>query len=377
MIASPSSMNVQFCDLCNESIPLSDLDSGRAVRRNERLICAACESAMSGHHERPEVKSEAGAFPPPRPAVAPVASAVPAVALAFASVALVVAVGASAYLLWQLEERRLATESELAALARSVPEQTRGATVELLERARRGEEAVADAQRELVDLGRRLDALERERVDGSGLERRMERLEERQQLVLDLSSRVDHQAAALAEFELALAQGRAASRPAEPEPEPVRLATDPLPDERAASALEPESEETPSWTPMLADLASPTGSTRWQAVQSLGKTRDPRVVPHLVPLLADSDIFVRMAVARLLGELGSHTAIPALIDALEDAEVTVRESAHASLRKLSGQSFPYDPKARDGERAKRIKAWRDWWEEASKTLLGEGKKPKD
>ena len=109
-------------------------------------------------------------------------------------------------------------------------------------------------------------------------------------------------------------------------------------------------------------------------MQSLGKTRDPRVVPHLVPLLKDGDIFVRMAVARLLGELGSHTAIPALIDALEDEEVSVRESALVSLRTLSGQSFPFDPKARDGDRSKRVKAWRDWWEEAAKTLLGEGKK---
>jgi len=41
-------MNVFFCDLCNESIPQADLDLGRAVRRNERLICAACEAAMSG-----------------------------------------------------------------------------------------------------------------------------------------------------------------------------------------------------------------------------------------------------------------------------------------------------------------------------------------
>jgi HEAT repeat protein len=370
MIAHTSAMNVQFCDLCNESIPLSDLDSGRAVRRNERLICAACEEAMSGHHARPEAKLETGGLPlAPRPRPAPAASAIPAVALSFASVALVVAVGASAYFLWQLEESKRAGERELERIARSVPEQARSASAELIELARASEEAVNDAQRELVDLGRRLDALERGAADDEALARRMEKLEERQELVLDLSSRIDHQAASLAEFELALAQ--LGSAPRSSEPEPAREPAPKVAEERAAA---PAEEETPAWQPLLADLASPTGSTRWQAVQSLGKTRDARVVPHLVPLLKDSDIFVRMAVARLLGELGSHRAIPALIDALEDEEVTVRESALVSLRTLSGQSFPYDPKARDGERSKRVKAWRDWWEEASKTLLGEGKK---
>ncbi|MEQ1893861.1 MAG: HEAT repeat domain-containing protein, partial [Planctomycetota bacterium] len=365
-------MNVQFCDLCNESIPLSDLDSGRAVRRNERLICAACEAAMSGHHARPEGKIEAGGLPfGPPPRTTPAAgTAVPAVALAFASVALVVAVGASAYFLWQLEESKRANEREFQRIARSVPEQARSASAELVELARASEVAVNDAQRELVDLGRRLDALERGALDSGGLERRMEKLEERQALVLDLSSRIDHQAASLAEFELALAE--LGSAPRERESEPVRAPAEGQGTEEHASA--PEVDAAPTWEPLLADLISPTGSTRWQAVQSLGKTRDPRVVPHLVPLLKDSDIFVRMAVARLLGQLGSHVAIPALIDALEDEEVTVRESALVSLRTLSGQSFPFDPKARDGDRSKRVKAWRDWWEEASKTLLGEGKK---
>jgi hypothetical protein len=371
MIAQSSAMNVHFCDLCNESIPLSDLDSGRAVRRNERLICSACELAMSGHHARPEGKLEGGApsLPAPRPIPQPVGSAVPAVALAFASVALVVAVGAAAYLLWQIDQQEEAGARELERFARSVPMEVQSATAELFERARRGEEAVADAQRELVDLGRRLDALERTQVDGSGLTQRMEKLEERQELVLDLSSRIDHQAAALTELELAFAGlgSELSARASQPE----RTKEDAAPPPLATDAPLPE--EAPSWTGLLADLASATGSTRWQAVQSLGKTRDPRVVPHLVPLLDDSDIFVRMAVARLLGDLESHTAIPALIQALEDEEVTVRESALHSLRKLSGQSFPYDPKARDSERAKRIKAWQDWWDEASKTLLGEGK----
>jgi len=365
-------MNVQFCDLCNESIPLADLDAGRAVRRNERLICAACEGAMSGHHARPELPAGAPVRPPSLPVPAS-ASAVPAVALAFASVALVVAVGAGAYSLWKLEELEGQSRTELERLAQRLPEEARSASAEFGALVRRGEERVSDAQRELVDLGRRLDALERGVVESGTLERRLERLEERQELLSDLSSRVDHQAAALAEFELALAQADASAAPAVAEPARPEARAEVV----APPAGAPEGAAPPTFEPLLADLTSPTGSTRWQAVQALGKTGDARVVPHLLPLLDDSDLFVRMAVARLLGDLGAHAAIPGLIDTLDDEEVSVRESALVSLRKLSGQSIAFDPKARDGERAKRIKEWRAWWEGAEKELLGADKRARN
>jgi HEAT repeat protein len=108
-------------------------------------------------------------------------------------------------------------------------------------------------------------------------------------------------------------------------------------------------------------------------VQSLGDTHDVAVVPHLVPLLEDADIFVRMAACRYLGDLGGMEAVPALIDTLEDEEASVREAALVALRSLTTQTIPFDPLARDGDRSKRVKAWREWWEEASKELLGKAK----
>jgi HEAT repeat protein len=138
-------------------------------------------------------------------------------------------------------------------------------------------------------------------------------------------------------------------------------------------APKPNAPGGPLWEKWLADLASPDSGTRWQAVQSLGGTHDPLVVPHIVPMLEDTDIFVRMASCRHLGDLGSVEAIPALIDTLEDEEASVREAAIVALRTLSGQAIPFDPGARDGERAKRVKAWRDWWEDAAKDLIGKNK----
>ncbi|MEW6071892.1 MAG: hypothetical protein AB1726_04750, partial [Planctomycetota bacterium] len=40
-------MEIHFCDLCNESVPQVDLDTGRAVLRNGRVVCSQCEKAMS------------------------------------------------------------------------------------------------------------------------------------------------------------------------------------------------------------------------------------------------------------------------------------------------------------------------------------------
>ena len=36
-----------FCDLCNESVPLSDLDGGRAFRIKGRVVCATCNLTMT------------------------------------------------------------------------------------------------------------------------------------------------------------------------------------------------------------------------------------------------------------------------------------------------------------------------------------------
>jgi hypothetical protein len=78
-------------------------------------------------------------------------------------------------------------------------------------------------------------------------------------------------------------------------------------------------------------------------------------------MLADNDVFVRMACARVLGDLGQTTAVPALIDALEDAEAPVREAASIALRSVTGKDLRFDPLGNEADRAKKVKAWREWW----------------
>lgn len=365
---SDAVMNLYFCDLCNESIPQADLDLGRAVRRNERLICAACEAAMGSAEPRIAAPASPGPVHAPvaaqRAAPAP-SSALSAIALALASVALVVGVGGASYLYWRLEERSGRLGRELADVARAAPEHARTVSAALVEETGARESELAAARAELVTLGARVAELEQAGGNSAALERRVQKLDDRLALLDDLSSRVQHQAGALEQLSSTVAKV-ALARSAEPGPAP--------------KALEPERQPTPApsapaggestWRQWVAELSSPDSGTRWQAVQALGDTDDPAVVPHLVPMLDDADIFVRMAACRHLGDLGSMAAIPGLIDTLEDEEASVREAALVSLRALSGQSIEFDPLARDGDRSRRVKAWREWWDDASKKLAG-------
>lgn len=361
-------MNLHFCDLCNESIPQADLDLGRAVRRNERLICAACEGAMSGNPGRPAATPVApGTERPAAGQEAGHGSSLAAVALAFSSVSLVVGVGLGAYLYWHMEERTGKLGQGLADLERSAPEHARTVSAALAEESRARESDQAETRDVLRMLEARLQELESVGGQQASLDRKLERVEARLGTLDDLASRVQHQSGQLDQLSTtvsALSTRRAEAAPA---------VTTPAPQPKAQAAPAVEERGTAEWERWLGDLESPEAGTRWQAVQAIGGTHDPAVVVHLLPMLQDSDIFVRMAACRHLGDLSTVEAIPGLIDALADEEAAVREAALVALRRLSGQSIPFDPLGKEGDRAKRAKDWRDWWEKAAKDLIAREK----
>jgi Skp family chaperone for outer membrane proteins len=363
-------MNLYFCDLCNESIPQADLDLGRAVRRGERLICVACEAAMSSGPDPATAPVIPNVAPRVESGASNSSSSIAAVALAFASVALISGIGAGAYFFWRLERETQISREQIADLEHAAPEHARTVSAALTDEAAARETEAAATRAALQALSERVQELEQADPAATALERRIDNLDARLGAFDDLASRVQHQGGVLDQLTAAMAEATDAKAASAPAP------AAPAPQEAARPAAPPPSASAPGgalWEKWIADLKSPDSGTRWQAVQSLGGTRDPSVVPHLVPMLKDADIFVRMAACRHLDELGSVEAIPALIDALEDEEAIVREAALAALRSLSGQALPFDPNARDGDRSKRVKAWRDWWEGASKELLARGK----
>jgi len=385
-------MRITFCDLCDESIPLSDLERGRAVRRKGRSICARCEEAMGAEEASggPASKEDGdGSAAPPRRSpsvhtrgagskphlVHARSSAGPVgvgLAVALSVVALLFTCGAAVFFLQRLERdsRGLAGlrsrwDAELARVSGGLDARFADASLD-----------ARNALRVAQDVGRRLeDRKEEARTATAGS------LDELRAEVARLSER-------LAASERAIAAGVG-----DP-PETAQLERSVADLHREVQALGQElrgagqenaqhlelpgvsavpavpEERRPSWWPHVSDLASTNAGTRWSAVQALGETHDPAVAEHLGVMLKDPDIFVRMATARVLGDLRSIPSIPFLIDALEDVKPSVREAAAVSLRAISAQAFSFDPSSAPAERARRVKAWRDWWKGARDRLLG-------
>ncbi len=405
-------MKIHFCDLCNESVPQGDLDQGRAFFRKGRVVCAACDRAMSLHEAAPNVAASMLAAPMP---TAPMEDAMPApsdivlpayaeesnpyfasepppvlasppvyppapsahpvhaprggsggvwlalLGLAFTGGAIFVLDGRI-----QESERRAAETThaledrtqELAALKRRATELADGQrdverrTMQHLAEEKSQRESMAaemakiqqenSAVREqIAGLGTQISTLEQKSGSGSfDLEKRF----------AALSARVAHNEDASRN----LVDKMAALEAAPPAP----TVTENAPAGPAAATEAP-------WHLQLAGLKSDKNSTRWEAVTALGATKDPETVPYLTPMLKDPDLFVRMATARVLGDMQSKAAVPALIDALEDGESAVREAVNLSLRSITNKDFKFDPLGVEAERARRVKAWRDWWKKES------------
>jgi hypothetical protein len=381
-------MKIHFCDLCNESVPQADLDQGRAFIRKDRVICATCENVMSHSHATatattplpaaafaPEV---APALPNPVPLVAQtggegqshVSHLQPIVVRSAGSGGLWVALLGlvfTAGVMFVLDNRIQDIQRDATALDKRVTSQQ--GDVGMLKRAadldksaqrdfekqseknleaqktrhERLVDQVAELARDHNEISARIASLtvlvnKHEAKAGSG--------------DIDLEKRLSELSARLAKSEDDLNAVTARLLAIENAPPPAAPV--------AVVPLAPVANE-PAWTAQLAGLKSENNSVRWEAVTGLGATKDPEVVPHLMPMLKDGDVFVRMAAARVLGEMQAKPAVGALIDALEDGETAVREAAFIALRTITGKDLKFDPQAVEVERAKRVKAWREWW----------------
>jgi len=405
-------MEILFCDLCNESVPVSDLDGGQARMVKGRVVCAACESAMGGAEAiaqpglaavgggllasaaeaRPSIQShaaaslggpgqdQAGARAGAHLAELREARRADSGGGALLALSTLVFAAASFLLLNDKQERR-AEEARLASAEV-------GGRLEKLER--RIEAVLSQVNRGLEDgredARRQMDQLSEELLTG---------VEDVQKDVADVRLAQSSTSSKISDVERKISDTysplrRDTTRLAEGVGE-VEQGLEQLADRiivveenlrgvvaganivrGAVGAAAPGAPSGPAWEGFLADLGHARPSIRLEAVYALGETNDAAVVPHLVPMLADSDLFVRMATIRVLDEnLSARSAAPALIDALEDEESAVREAAMLALRSLTGRDFRFDPLAGPGDRSKRVKAWRDWWKRDGEEFLQE------
>ncbi len=396
-------MDIYFCDLCNESVPQSDLEEGRAWRRGNRVVCNTCERLMSEGAKSVLAARAASAAkaatmaaavtgltvaeregigePAPMLTMAGAPSeAVPAPAARgggwFLGLLALLAAGVVAFLGFdRIDGARIDSQAadarlnaDHALLVDKVAELERSLAGRIQASEMRGSQeratqvaglttSFSGVQSEIVRISEALDPIGRElgelrkqrEADATVLAERLGRIgKELTELQGDAAFHNDR-LIELEERVRALAQAGSSLGG---------------PGQGAAPGT-----GAPSWQPLLAELSGAQASGRLDALYALEQTADPAVVPYVIPMLADVDLFVRMAAARVLENLKAKSAVPALIDALEDPETVVTESAKFALEKITGKDFGFEPNAAPAERAKKVKVWREWWKKEGEAFL--------
>lgn len=390
-----STMDIFFCDLCNESVPQADLDRGHAFRRKGRIICAACDQAMTGdpHHVghsklagEPHGSSAALARAHGATAAAAAAPLEPPVAkegggILLGLLALLFAGGGFALMIdWvervsaEVDTAGLGARLELARIENGQDALGRRLEARLSENTAASETLGRALRDDLAsqlgalrgDIEGRLESIGQLQGDIASLESSVTKNEDRTGLrVIGLEETAARMDEDMRFFRDRLIEIEESVRSLAAQGSPFAAPSG----AGAAAALGPNGERVPAWQGLLTDLSDQSPGIRLEAIYALGETRDSGVVPHLIPMLEDPDLFVRMASARILQDLGARQAAPNLIDALEDPQSAVREAAMVALRQITGEEFRFDPLANAGDRTKRVNAWRDWWKRSGEAFL--------
>ena len=400
-------MDLFFSDICNESVPQSDLDRGMAFRRGDRVVCVACDNAMSNEDEdgdgaapppaadeseqsdvqspEPEGDAEESAKDPESPPVEAASSGMnPAMGhtqggsvgaksrgcLLFVLVGgLAAAATINAYLWVESDRRQLEVSDSIDLLSEADAASWKRFSDMQTSLSRQGQEKDTSMRESFETINGKIDE------KFANLGNRIGRLENSLE-GLRQSSAEDRRILEVGATEAKVAAGLAKSGvdSMKEDLDYLRdrvLALEEVLEGGLAGAGDGDSGgRQPSWYSQLTGLKDASAGNRWNAVTVLGDTGDPRVVPHLLPMLADEDVFVRMATARVLGDMGIPSAIPGLIDALSDGQPAVREAAVVALRVISGKDFRFDPLGKDADRRKAQTSWKKWWGDNSEDLLG-------
>jgi hypothetical protein len=348
----PDPVEVTFCDLCNTSVALTDLEQGTAVRHMGKTVGACCLPALrgggvpdGGGGARKEVgRPEAGRGE---------------TRFLTAAIAMLAAItAATLYIDHRIASVEHAARQDFDTVVRDLKAQA-----DVVMRLSTDLDGVARKQ-DVEDLGARLARIDTS--NGEGREQVRHELEMQNQALALLgqrvgdlqASRVDHKpqldsiSQALQQQAVALAELKAMPR------------RDALP---AVDAPPPGMPEPVSGLPgnlahQVARLQEADPAARFEAVDELLRSKNGAVLEHLLPMAKDADIFVRRLTVEGLREFRQSTVVEVLLVALADPEEIVRDTAWRSLKEVTGQKLPFEATASKEVRARAQQRWQDWWE---------------
>ncbi|MFT5734875.1 MAG: hypothetical protein ACI8WY_003559 [Planctomycetota bacterium] len=406
-------MDIRFCDLCNESVPASDFAKGLAFMRKDKVICTTCERAMGGgaeygvstagrqdgrtggkHLKAGSSAAQAQPGPPSLPyAVSELEGPSPHEKSSWAgAAALFVATGAlaaagtgglmlaerldgveqsvqangsaSVVALDQMRRERTGLlgplEGKIDDAVKSAGVAASGARLETSAQVDVLHSRLATAEARSTELRSVLDAT-RQKLEDARAEARAA-IDERDSEIASLQKIVQFHGDSLVELRERIREAGALVASGQIQTVQPGAGIPGAGGAGFAGGGQPAGTAPKgSWGALLPDLGNPDEALRLNTVLELVETKDPAVAEYILPMLKDSDSFVRMVSAQGLGDLGYKPAVPHLIDGLADKRWTVREAARDALRTVTGKNFGFDPTARELEMKKRIDQWRGWW----------------
>lgn len=358
---------VVFCDLCGVSIADGELASGAAVRLAGKAIGLCCLRQL-----RPALDKAAATDATPSRSGTPGGAPAAASDSRLLSVAVLLLAALAAVTIYldqkitgahhkwseahgHLVEAQQAQGGLLGNLELTLGEFARQSSIDAL--STRLQEATAglpsreDADKQAAAVAQALAAIRQDlRTMGEGqIDYRplFEDLRGRQQRLLE-------QVAAL--------RDAAAAAPVAVTPVPPGNPPGPVDAAAPTSGLPAEQLE------QVGKLRAADSSVRFIALDSLLKTKNPALLPHLLPMAKDGDAFVRRLAIDGLRDWKQASVVDTLLAALGDDDENVRDTAWSSLKLLTGQKLPFDAAGSKDARAKAAQRWQDWWDKNKATF---------
>ncbi len=363
-------VEVTFCDLCGASVPIGDLESGSAVRQAGKVVGACCLMPLRGDAPAADVAPMAAV---PAGEAEPVAASssrhAPDTRLLTVAIVMMAALAAATifldHRLTAVETAARSNHEQLAQAQRSDSDVLQAVGVALDGAARRadldglttrvGELASANEQSN-SDLKRQLDAL-RQDLAASSQEQRTHAAQAVD--VRPLFEEMRQRQQRLMEVVVAL---RSAAPPVDATPPPA-VVTPATPPEGGGPPALPE-----QLANQVKNLRADDPAIRFEAVDELLRSKEPAVLPHLLPLARDPDSLVRRLTVEGLGSFKKSEAVEALLVALTDGDDSVREAAWRSLKEVTGQKFPFESGPSKEARARAVARWQEWWDKNKATF---------
>lgn len=354
-------MDIRFCSVCNESVPDTDFDSGRALIDGSESLHVACALRRSLEGRRVGrvlwivltlyaaavstyvlVRSlDSGEQEVPTVNQAVQQHVVDAIAQSEARTREWIDARATDVRTTVLQE---ATQSLLQEVGRLLDDQARAIDTRMADNTT----IVHDR---LKDLSERLRSL-----DG--------RLEPLTQWRIEIQKQADLLEAAL---QAAHAPAAAGTGPATgPGPGP----SDPP---AAGPGPEPGTERSPERDELVAKWIERLGDSDdnvvFTATIELARLKALSAAAALVGVLEKHrDFYARLGAATALGEIPALDGVPALIEALGDRDELVRTAADDSLRKITGEDFNFSSSLPKNDRSRIQRRWRQYWKDNEASL---------